>query len=539
MDVSDLPDQADAADVEVATCGAMIEASEAWAAPAEAVYPWYMDKDFLEPWDTSPDADCMRTLRSHGEKLLAVKHHDGADMTLRVVTPGGRWDNDPDAIGKLVGDTALDWAVTALEEDRISANLAGEIARHAKKMRSAGGRQDALRSVGRVVERWREDGTIPNGLKVVYEDNLHPDGRFLGAPNGVIDLDTGELLTGLQAREKLVTRSIPDPYIPDAQHPDVDRLLSHLPGDSRDYLLGALGFALRGHPSRRFYVLLGPPRGGKSTLLEAIRAALGDVKGIGYGQGIDGAALLEKRFQPSHRAELIGIQDARIAVVSELADSRERLNVPLIKSLDGIVSLTLRDAFEKTGPARPAKATLFVSMNDSDAKRIPLNDEAFRDRIRILPYRAIPEPAQDAEMVNRVRLDSKVRQAMVALLVRSATQHRRTAPPDIPAVASAGVQRFRDSVGIVGEWLLDNIVTDPSAALSADEIWEVLASEIGEPDDQGKIGGWTRQRLLRSLAPEVIKGWPSRAERKGAGGRSLVYHGVRLRSLQDRFEAQP
>ena len=281
VNVSDLPAQADAADVDVATRRAMIEASEAWSPSPEAVYPWYADGDFLEPFDTSPDADCMRTLRLHGGNLLAVKHHDGADMTLRVVTRGGRWDNDPDAIAKLVSDTSLEWAVTALQEDNIKANEAGDIARHAKKMRGAGGRQDALRSVGRVIERWREDGTIPNGLKVVYEDNLHLDGRFLGAPNGVIDLDTGELLTGPQAREKLVTRSIPDPYIPDAEHPDVERLLSHLPGDSRDYLLGALGFALRGHPSRRFYVLLGAPRGGKSTLLEAVRAALGDVKGIG------------------------------------------------------------------------------------------------------------------------------------------------------------------------------------------------------------------------------------------------------------------
>ena len=217
-------------------------------------------------------------------------------------------------------------------------------------------------------------------------------------------------------------------------------------------------------------------------------------------------------------------------MVSELSDSREKLNVPLIKSLDGITSLTLRDAFEKTGPARSAKATLFVSMNDSDAKRIPLNDEAFRDRIRILPYPAIPEKSQDLEMVNRVRLDPKVRQAMVALLVRSASQHR-TAPPDIPAVASAGDLRFRDNVGVVGEWLLDNIVADPSAAVSADEIWAKISAEIGEPDENGKVGGWTRLRLLRYLAPDVVKGWPSRAERQGAGGRNLVAHGVRLRSL--------
>ena len=281
----DYPDRngTDAADMDAYALTAMIEAAEDWEAPEKPTYPWYSERDFLEPWDTTPDADCMRALRMHGDKLLCVKY-EGAHMTLRIVTAGWRWSEDPDAIGKLVGDAALQWAGDALRAKGISLRQTGEIARYAKKLRSDEGRQKALRSVGRVVERWRHDGALPNGLKVVKTGELDRDGRYLGAPNGIIDLDTGALLTGVEARSKLVTRQVPDPYDPNATHPDVDRLLGHLPEESRSFLVNALSHALRGKVSRRFYVLLGPPAGGKSTLLEAVTAALGDVKTNGYGQ---------------------------------------------------------------------------------------------------------------------------------------------------------------------------------------------------------------------------------------------------------------
>ena len=40
----------------------------------------------------------------------------------------------------------------------------------------------------------------------------------------------------------------------------------------------SVAFALRGSPKRAFLVLAGPKAGGKSTLLSAFKACLGDVK---------------------------------------------------------------------------------------------------------------------------------------------------------------------------------------------------------------------------------------------------------------------
>ena len=245
-------------------------------------------------------------------------------MYLRIETKGWRWATDYDAIAKLIGDTGLQWVSDALKTGGMTSKEAGQIAAWAKKLRSDEGRQKATKSVGRVVERWRDDNTLPKGLDVVNIEELDRDKRYLGAPNGVIDLDTRDLLTGAEARSKLVTRSVPDPYDYDATHDDIDRLLDHLDADDRDYLISALGFAMWGKVWRRIYILKGPHNGGKSTLLAAVTASLGSVKGIGYGQDLNFEALIEQRFSASHQGLLYGVQDARIAAASDFVKGGEK-----------------------------------------------------------------------------------------------------------------------------------------------------------------------------------------------------------------------
>ena len=61
-----------------------------------------------------------------------------------------------------------------------------------------------------------------------------PGAPYVGAPNGVINLETRQVLTGAAAREKLVTRTLLDPYDETAKHPTVDQLLSHLTPENRE-----------------------------------------------------------------------------------------------------------------------------------------------------------------------------------------------------------------------------------------------------------------------------------------------------------------
>ena len=105
----------------------------------------------------------------------------------------------------------------------------------------------------------------------------------------------------------------------------------------------------------------------------------------------------------AHAGGLFGIQDARLATVSELPEGKNALNTGLLKSITGGDDLPIRDVGEKAGISRPARGTLLLAMNDNDLSRLKLDDPALVDRCYILPYPSIPEGEQDKGFVDAVK----------------------------------------------------------------------------------------------------------------------------------------
>ena len=125
------------------------------------------------------------------------------------------------------------------------------------------GRADCRLSIGAAVELLKTAGQLPAGLEQcdAFDLDRHsPDLPVLGAPNGVIDLNTGQLLPREEGRKRFVSRSIPDEFQPDAQHKMVDDLIAHVPEAEREYLLAAVGFALRRIPGPAYV-----PSGGEEA----------------------------------------------------------------------------------------------------------------------------------------------------------------------------------------------------------------------------------------------------------------------------------
>lgn len=449
-------------------------------------YPWHAEGEFVTPWECSPDADIARTMRRHAHALLIVCPNDGSPAYLRAATEGGVWARADDAIDQLIADTAREWGHAAMDDVNLDKQATSRITGHAKTLSRHKGRLTAQESVGRVYRQWKKDGVLPDALTVCQESELNADRRYIGAPNGVIDLDTGRLLTGDEARAKLVSRRVPDPYAADAKHPVIDRLLAHLDETAQGYILSALGYAIRRGPGRRIYVLEGKLKSGKSTLLSAITSALGDTKGErGYGMGVQAEALLSNRHaNPNgHQGGLFGMHDALIATVSELPDRTARFNTGLLKSLDGIAALPLRDVHEKAGAARPVRATLIVAINETDLTKVNLADPALADRVKILDYPPLPQGHADTSVIETVTKDSSARQAMLALLVRAASAYAADGcepPQDIPSVAAAVKARRAESLGPVGQWLKEHILVtgDPAHHIITNDLFDKLAESF-------------------------------------------------------------
>ena len=545
-------DGADAADVPPAQIVELLASAPDWTPdqntePVDAssgkAYPWYHPGDFLPPWDCTPDADCMRTMRRHAADLLVVTPDVGSRSYLRAASGGGVWARSDDDIDQLIADTALEWARDALGDKSVDRNTAAQVVRWQKRLSGTTGRNAAQESVGRVRGRWADDKTLPPALTLCRESEIDADRRYLGAPNGVIDLDTGDLITGAAASALLVSRSVPDPYDPTAQHSVIDALLAHLGDDERQYLLSALGFALRGNPARRFYLLAGERNGGKTTVLAAAKACVGDVKAGGYGMTIQPAVLLTDRMQHAngHHGGLFGVQDAKIATVSEIPDGRGRFNVGLLKALTGGDPESHRDVGEKAGPSRPATATIFIAANPPDFDRLDLTDSALEDRARILPYPSLPGGQRNPAVLDTVQHDPKARQAMLVVLVRAATTFAGDPfpPADIPSVIEAVEDRRQASIGEVGQWLRDNLMVTGRRdhLLATDELIEALAFDH-PADDKGRYAGQTRKNVL-AMAREVVQGMPAAKVSSIGGKKRRYYRGVRLATaeeLQAHFE---
>ena len=506
-------------------------------------YSWYPEEDdYLPPWAMTPDADIMRTIRRYSAELMVVMPDDGSPSYLRAVSTGGVWARCDDEIDRLITATAIEWAKDALDAPASAGTdprLSGAVAAYAKRMQSQDGRNRAQASVGPVYREWLDRGTVPGDLTACYLSKMDIEGRYLGAQNGVVDLNTGQLITGKAASRKLVTRRVPDDYDPQASHPVVDGLLNHLGEEERGYLLAALGFALRGNPARRFYVLAGERNGGKSTVLAAVSACLGDVRAGGYGLALAGDALVSDRTQHSsgHQSAYFGIQDARIAVISEMPDGRSRFNNGLFRTMTGGDPMNVRDVREKAGPMRPARGTVFIALNPGDVERLDLTDAALKDRARILPYPPLPTDQRNPAVLQAVRENPAVRQAMLAVLVRAASAFAGDPypPKDIPSVWEAVEERLAASIGEVGQWLLENVKVTGRGdhRLTTDALIASLAAEYS-PDERERYAGRSRREVL-ALAREVVPGFPAAK----VIDKRRCYPGVRLATaeeLQAHFE---
>ena len=150
--------------------------------------------------------------------------------------------------------------------------------------------------------------------------------HFLVLPNGVFDLNDGELLAPESKRP--VTRACP--VSPSTGSPLWPPILAHLRaccGDQFAAVHRYLGSSLRGlGADRRVLWLWGPGDDGKSTLVKLLQASLGDYATVLPSEVVSGDA------RGSHGHELAsGLIGARLAVVTEV----ERVDWNKLKGWSG------------------------------------------------------------------------------------------------------------------------------------------------------------------------------------------------------------
>ena len=487
-------------------------------------------------WDANQAGDAWRLIREHGPKLLLAEIQGEYSHVYVLDVATGIWVNSPERLETLHFETAKKYAIeiAMLSQDGVvDAKHSMALQRWCLKTRRAGGAEEMAKCLWAAYQEMVGMGhTVAIG-GIVSLSMLDADLRYLGCANGIVDLNTSELMDAEEGAGKLVTYSTGVEYDLWAEDPNIDAMLSHLDESEREYLLNAGGYALRGNPGGRWYLLVGPTRSGKSTYLRAVGAALGQVADGGYAFSLPERALLvERHGSPNaHSDHLKYFPYGRVAISSELPQGRESFNDGLIKRLTGGDDITVRAAKEAAGASRVARATIFFSLNETDVDRLSLVDQAMAARTRILPWPDLPEgTVRDPERINQVTTPEASR-AMLNILIRRAAANVEI-PQDIPSVQDAIASKRSESLGRLGQWFLTSVQVTGRLTdyVVPDDLWAKACEELGGA--AGVIDGMDRGQGIRLLR-ESVSNMPKQSSRRVNGRITNVYAGVKLLGAEE------
>ncbi|WGH20836.1 DNA primase/polymerase/helicase [Gordonia phage Commandaria] len=254
--------------------------------------------------------------------------------------------------------------------------------------------------------------TIEHSMSMAHVLSKHPidpadfDTNPLtwGVGNGVLDLrsaaDTGivddtDSLCRKGKPEDLILQHTPVTYEPGYTHPKWESYLdTFLPDpDYRRYVRKVFGYAfMGGNPQRRIIFIQGGTSTGKTTILEAVQAALGD-----YSASIDLNGLFRQKRDSGPMPEVINAFPRRVVFASEVGQ-RNKLHADVIKRLTGGDSVSARALYSNTMIQRTPMFTPIVATNSMPT--IEDGDAALWRRLLVLPFdRQVPPSTVEADPI--------------------------------------------------------------------------------------------------------------------------------------------
>ena len=391
------------------------------------------------------------------------------------------------------------------------------------------GAREAVANVPILAHHLRDRGGLHDALTECEDTDL--DGlRWLGAPNGVIDLTTGRLLPPDEGRRCLVTYSLPDPYDPAAKHPDVDRLTTHLSDELAGYLWDAIAYCLHGRPARTFLLIMGEKGGGKSTLVVAVRVSLGTCYADALAEGAITPTRGGRGANSATPDMATVMPPRRLAVAAEVENLRP--DRARLKALTGGDPQAWRPLYKGIRTDVPSASLLLYG---NSAPALGLDDPALVERTRAVPYPAIPEGERDPRLMGAWDGDDleavRRRQALAAKLVHHAAKHEPGSPPEPPDEALAALDRIREEdIGEVGVWLKDHVREgSEDDVLTVPELKQAISDALGAEGDGAdwRCHGLTWQKVVAKLKTQHPVG-PSGSVRPSGGQKARGWKGWKL-----------
>jgi putative DNA primase/helicase len=443
---------------------------------------------------------------ANSERLVA-RH--GADLRYVAATrqwhisDGRRWQADDNGeVERRAKETAR--AIYLEAEAATSATRRKELASHAV-------RSEAAAKIAAMITLAQSDVKV-----ALRADDLDADPWLLNVANGTVDLRTGELRP--HRREDLITKLAPVTYDPGARLELFEAFLFQTFGGDADlirYVQKAAGYSLCGDTREEaLFIAHGPTGGGKTSLAEALRAALGD-----YAATADPETFLtSRRDGTAPRADIARLHGRRLVVGVEV-DQDRRMAEGLVKQLTGGDTVVARHLYREHFEFRP-QFKLWIFAND--APRVRDDDDAVWRRLRLVPFvHPVPREQRDPQLKAALR-DPKVGgPAVLAWAVAGCVLWQRDGLGTPPVIESA-TQSYREAQDPVADFVAESCVVEDGAWATAEELYAAYSA-------------WAKAAGERQ--PLAKRGFANRLERhgfaatKGAKG-VRIRRGIGLREQQ-------
>jgi putative DNA primase/helicase len=365
--------------------------------------------------------------------------------------------------------------------------------------------------IRRMLELAKSEPGIPVTLR-----ELDRDPWLLNTPSGTVDLRTGQLRP--HRREDLITMMTAAPYQPEARLPLFDAFLERvLPSpELRVCVQRIAGYACTGSTrEEKLFLPHGPTAGGKSTLLIAVRRALGD-----YAATADATTFMTRRAEGgAPRDDLVKLIGRRLVVSSEVEDGT-RFAESLVKTLFGGDDMSARALYERTVEFTPAFKLLIAANHRPRARD---DDDALWRRIVEVPFTvSIPEAERDPAVKATLCDPAQAGAAVLAWAVAGAAAWYRDGLA-LPQAVKVATAQYREAMDPLRDFLTDRCVLEAVAEIAAKELRATYEEWAREAGVKHPVGG---------------NGFAERLEARGCvrfrrHGGARWWAGIRLRTADD------
>ncbi len=407
-----------------------------------------------------------------------------------LVWTGARWERDDSGkVHRLAKET-----VRSIYREAADAEDEGrrkELAKHAT-------RSEAEARIRATLELAKSE--LP-----ISPDELDADPWLLNCKNGTIDLRTGELRA--HRRGDLVTRLVPTEFDPAARLATWDRFLSDATNGKdglEAFLRRGVGYSLTGDMGEKvLFFIHGPKDAGKTTFLEAIKAALGD-----YSDTIGFDALLERGQRGGPRPEIAQLPGKRFVASSEVKEG-SKMAVEVVKALTGWDQLQVRNVYERPFSFVP-QCKLWLAANH--APRVPVDDDATWDRILRIPFEnTVPKSRRDPDVQRILRDPEQSGAAILAWAVRGCAEWRREGL-GVPQVVKAATDEYREDMDPLGDFMADYCVLGPDLWVHSGQLREAYEKWARETGEQSLVRGkkWGAGLRAHGCTPDTTPDKKSR-----------------------------